>query len=151
MKLQDKNNIKQSIKTLHHYSTSTKHLERQTTIQHLLQVFLPKQHFMFVWLNRAMTVLCQEFCYIKDTSICIVIQIIKKFAEKHGSPHESSPLQDFSSHCPSKNSDPLIVSLRGSQLLKSSPLSHIFFSLCPFVRGDTFYARLETYSRQIVN
>ena len=41
-------------------------------MQHLLQAFLPKQHLMVVWLNRAMTVLYQEFYYIKDIRKYIV-------------------------------------------------------------------------------
>ena len=45
-------------------------------MQHLLQAFLPKQHLMVVWLNRAMIVLCEGFCYIKDIRIYIVIWII---------------------------------------------------------------------------
>ena len=46
---------------------------------------------MFVWLNRAMIVLCQGFCYMKDINIYIVIQIINTFVEKLGSPQESTP------------------------------------------------------------
>ena len=45
-------------------------------MQHLLQAFLPKQHLMIIWLNRAMTVLCQGFCYIKVIRIYIEIWII---------------------------------------------------------------------------
>ena len=42
-----------------------------------------------------MIVLCQGFCYIKDISIYIVIQIISTLAEKHGSPQGFSPLSEF--------------------------------------------------------
>ena len=45
-------------------------------MQNLLQAFLPKQHLMIIWLNRAMTVLCQGFCYIKVIRIYIEIWII---------------------------------------------------------------------------
>ena len=64
---------KQSNKTIHHSSTSTEQLARQTTMQHLILSFLPKQHLMVVQLNRGMIVLCQLFCYIKDIRINIVI------------------------------------------------------------------------------
>ena len=64
---------KQSNKTLHHSSTSIEQLKRYTIIQHLLQAFLPKQDLMAVWLYRAMIDLCQEFCYIKDIRVHIVI------------------------------------------------------------------------------
>ena len=84
--------MKQSNKTLHHSSTSTKHLERKTITQHLLYAFLPKQHFIFVWPNSVMIVLCHRLCYIKDIGIYIVKQKVNMFAEKHGSPQESSPL-----------------------------------------------------------
>ena len=123
MELCEKNNMKQSNKTLHHSSTSTKHLERKTITQHLLYAFLPKQHFIFVWPNSVMIVLCHRLCYIKDIGIYIVIQKVNTFAEKHGSPQESSPLWEF----------------------RPSKVSAIFFS------GVAFYSRLGTYSQWIVN
>ena len=62
---------------------------------------------MFVWLNRAMIVLCQGFCYMKDISIYKVIQIINTFVDKIGSPQESIPFWKFSSPIPFDISDPL--------------------------------------------
>ena len=63
--------------TLNHFSTSTEQLQNQTIMQHhLLVAFLPKQHLTVVWLNSAMIVLCQGFCYVKDIRICIVIWVI---------------------------------------------------------------------------
>ena len=61
---------------------------------------------MFVWLNRAMIVLCQGFCYMKDISIYIVIQIINTFVEKLASPQESTPFWKCSSPIPFDISDP---------------------------------------------
>ena len=48
------------------------------------------------------------------------------FAEKHGSPQESSPLGEFTSPCYSENSYPIIASRRRPQFLKSCTQSHIF-------------------------
>ena len=50
-------------------------------MQNLLQAFLPKQHLMIIWLNRAMTVLCQGFCYIKVIRIYIEIWIITRLQQ----------------------------------------------------------------------
>ena len=102
---------------------------------HLLQVFLLKQHLMVVWLNWAIIVLCQRFCYINDIRIHVVIWIIYKMlpqkAERTRLQKSIVALQNLALSgnlappCPSEN--PILPDSKAPpQLLKSIPQSYIF-------------------------
>ena len=109
-------------------------------MQHLLQAFLPKQHLMVLWLNRAIIVLYQGFCCIKDIRIYIVVWIIYDNVATEITCLQKNivALQNLT---PLRIQPPSNDSKVPPRLLKSSPQSHIFFSHPPpppppsFVRG----------------
>ena len=120
------------------------HLERQTIMKHLLQAFLPKQHFMFVWLNRAMIFLCHRFCFLILSQILLIsvcrYQYVhsdtnsQRVCRKIWQPPRIQLLREFSSPCPSENSDPLIVSLRQRAAFKIQPPKP-YFSVSALLSG----------------
>ena len=92
---------------------------------------------------RAMIVLCQGFCYIKDIRIHIVIWIINNnvateitcLQKDMVTLKNVTPSENLALLCP-----PLTVSSH-PQLLKSSLQSHIFFSLLSFARERVHFVQ----------
>ena len=110
-------------------------------MHHLLHAFLPKQHLIVVWLNRAMIALCQGFCCVKDIRIYIVIWIINNnvatemtcLQENMIALKNLGPSENLAPTCPFENSVPL-DSKAPLSFCNPAPKA-IFFSPPFFARG----------------